>query len=552
MVNFKAMFFVESIEAFTGCLNALQEIYPDICVVSDLVTLNAELSDVKPTGLAVVFAERALLEQVPAALLLPSEPGNRLWIALEDKPSEIPNTMIHSYDVIDCSNALETRRFLEILRRDIACQIRQRSLESELKELYNIGKVFSAEKDTRTLLEKIVDACMELTSSDGGSIFLVKDGDDEKWSTYQGGEAGGKRLTLVTAKNDGIDADIEALTLPISRESIAGYTVLTGQPVRIGDAYNIHSSLDYRFNRHFDEITGYRTRSILSVPMKDHNNRVLGVIQLTNKRHGEEIIPFESRDEMIIFSLAGQAAVALENSLLYSDMEVLLEQYRHQNEKLHRLSERILRAHEEERKRIARDIHDGPAQSMSGCSLKIEILKKCLQRNMLHELSTALDELNDQVILTAKDMRRIIYDLKPSSLEAGLFQALENHFSFFKQETGIKVLFAHSGGDSGLEYYLTSTLYRIIIEACTNINKHAEAKLVEVGLGIEPDSIKLSVADDGKGFDPQSIDKSMKQRLKGGFGLEGMRERVELVLGTLVIDSAPGKGTRLTVTIPRA
>ncbi|MEW6172818.1 MAG: GAF domain-containing sensor histidine kinase [Bacillota bacterium] len=551
MMSFKAVVFVESVEAFTDCLNVLTEIYPDICVVSDLALLEVELSRVKPNGLAVVFAERALLEQVPAALTLPSEPGNRLWIALENGPPDVSHTLIHSYDVLDCSNALETRRFLEILKRDIACQIRQRSLELELKELYNIGKILSAERDTTTLLEKIVDACMELTSSDGGNIYVVVDGDDEKWSTYEGGDAGSKRLKFVISKNKSIDVNLEAVTLPISRESISGYAVLTGQPLRVGDAYNIHPSLDYRFNRRFDEITGYKTRSILSVPMKDHNNRVLGVIQLINKRHGEDIIPFESKDEMIIFSLAGQAAVALENSLLYSNMEDLLEQYREQNERLHRLSEKILRAHEEERKRIARDIHDGPAQSISGCSLKIEIMKKYLHRNMLDNLSRALDELNDHIILTAKDIRRIIYDLKPSSLDAGLFTALENHFSFFTQETGIKVSFVHSGDDSVLEHYHISALYRIIIEACTNIRKHAEANQVEVRLSIEPNQISLLVADDGKGFDPQSIDRSARQRLKGGFGLEGMRERVELLLGTLIIDSAPGKGTRLTVTIPR-
>ncbi|MCL6560306.1 MAG: GAF domain-containing sensor histidine kinase [Firmicutes bacterium] len=550
MGSFKVVFLARSFAKYTAFLAILKGKYPDASVVSDLNELNRELSAVTDRDIAAVFIEHSLLEQITADFPFYHQ-TNILWIALAEGSVGLLHVGPFVYDILEYETSITIQRFLRRLKKDVACRIQLKSLETEVQEFYTVGKILAAEKDTRVLLETIVDACMDMTSSDAGTIYLVVDENGGEWSTYSRGDTKDKVLKFVIAKNRSINLNIKESVSPISRESMSGYAVVTGMPLRIDDAYDIPDGAGYGFNTHFDETTGYRTKSVLTVPMKDHKDRVLGVIQLINKKDGEKVIPFESRDEMIISSLAGQAAVALENSLLYRDMEILLEQYRIQNEKLRELSEKILRAHEEERKRIARDIHDGPAQFMSSCSLKIEILKKYLQRNMFDSLNQALDDLNEGIKLTAKDIRKIVYDLKPTALEAGLIKALETYFSLFMKETGIKVAFSHTGDDAGLEYYLLSTLYRIVIEVCTNTRKHAEAGQMEVDLRIEPERIYLLAADNGKGFDPQSIGRTAEEKLRGGFGLEGIRERVELVQGRLDIYSAPGKGTRIEITIPR-
>jgi two-component system sensor histidine kinase DegS len=550
MGDFKAIVFTESFKEYTTFLAILKSKYPDALTLTDFTELNTALSGLADDDVAAVFIDHRLLDQITPNLPYYHQ-GNILWIVLAEESTAFLHVGPQVFDVLPCGATINLQRFLKRLKKDVSCRLRLSALESEVKEFYTIGKNLSAEKDTKALLETIINASMDMTSSDGGTIYLVVNGDDGKWSTFREGDAGSKLLKFVIARNRSINLDIEELTLPISRESLSGYAVITGLSIRIDDAYEIPAQVGCSFSSHFDRTTGYRTKSVLTVPMKDHQDRVLGVIQLINKKDRERVVPFEPRDEMIINSLAGQAAVALENSLLYRDMEALLEQYRIQNEQLRKLSEKILRAHEEERKRIARDIHDGPAQLMSSCSLKVEIFKKYLQRNMYDSLAQALDELNESILTMAKDIRKIIYDLRPSPLEAGLLKALETHFAVFSKETGIKVKFVHTGEDAGLQYYLIATLYRVITEACTNIRKHAGARNVEVNLEIQPDKAYLLVVDDGRGFDPDSVKKrTAEDRLKGGFGLEGMRERVELIQGVLNIDSSPGKGTRIEIVLP--
>lgn len=187
--------------------------------------------------------------------------------------------------------------------------------------------MLSAEKDIKKLLELIINSCMELSLSDAGTIYIVIDTQTNEWSTYEKNDKN-KLLKFEIAKNNSIKLNLESTITEISENSIFGYAVRTGQPLRIDNAYNIPKDAGYQFNDRFDKMLGYRTESILTVPMKDHQDRVLGVIQLINKKVSGKIIPFSPKDEMAIYSLAGQAAVALENNILYKNMEDLLEQYR--------------------------------------------------------------------------------------------------------------------------------------------------------------------------------------------------------------------------------
>ncbi|NJD04679.1 MAG: GAF domain-containing sensor histidine kinase [Ruminiclostridium sp.] len=432
-----------------------------------------------------------------------------------------------------------------------------------LKEFYDIGKSLSSEKDTVKLFEKIINSSLKLTSADAGTIYIVVDKKTGEWSNIQNGSIRGKLLKFVIARNTSMNVNLQDFTAQISKKSIFGFTVISGKSVKINDAYKIGNDVDYRHDNTFDNNTGYRTKSILSIPMKNHDNDITGVIQLINKKRRwdtaisydkdnatGEILPFNDTDELIMNSLAGQAAVALENSQLYRDLKGLLKVYRQQNNHLLYLSKNIMKAHEEERKRIAREIHDGPAQSAVNLSFKLEICKRYLSDGKIEDLYSEMNNFSDAIHSTVNEIRTIIYDLKPSCLEDGLISAVQRHIETFSASSGINIDFTFSGNDSAVEYYMTSTIYRIVQEALSNVKKHAEAENIGIELAITNARITLDIADDGKGFVVEELQTRKFDRLKGGFGIEGIRERVELIRGGMTIQSAPGQGTALHIDIP--
>jgi len=453
-----------------------------------------------------------------------------------------------------------------MMDQDTDCRIEHkiRFYESQLQNFYEIGKALSSEKDTFKLLDLIITNSINLTSSDAGTIYLVVDKETGNLSFLNENQHDGKLLKFVILKNQSMDIQVAESFSLITSRSICGYAAITGLPVKIDDAYAISEHEKYSHDKNFDLKTGYLTRSVLTVPMKTHEHKVVGVIQLINKKkpgtgHLEfdcpdslsNIIPYNEADILVILSLAGQAAVVMENNLLYRDMEILLQNYKEQNAQLEILSRNILKAHEEERKRIARDIHDGPAQSVANLSFGVEICKKYLENGNSEKLYEALNRLNQNVKATAKEVRNIIYNLKPSYLDQGLVMALENHFKNFTSNTGIEVRFTVPKEEVQLEYYLTSTIYRIVQEAFSNIHKHAAASRVEVHLWLTRDDLVLTITDDGQGFDPAMQAGSEYKSATSGFGLEGMRERAELIHGKVSIDSKPGAGTKITLTISR-
>lgn len=436
-------------------------------------------------------------------------------------------------------------------------------LDDMFKEFYGIGKSLSSEKDTLKLFEKIVNSSIRLTSADAGTIYIVVDKKNGDWSHVKNGSTLGKLLKFVIARNMSMEVNLQDFTAPISKKSISGFTVISGKSLRINDAYKIGNEVKYRHDHSFDNSTGYRTKSILSIPMKNHDNDITGVIQLINKKQAwdtainyrkenaaDEILPFNDTDELIMNSLAGQAAVALENSQLYKDMQGLLRVYKQQNSQLLYLSKNIMKAHEEERKRIAREIHDGPAQSAVNLSFKLEICKRYLSDGKMDNLVSEMNNLGESIHSIVKEIRTIIYDLKPSFLEDGLISAVQRHIEAFSTSNNINFDFTFSGNDSEIEYYMTSTIYRIVQEALSNVKKHAEADNIRIELAITNSRITLDVVDDGKGFVVEELKTRKFDRLKGGFGIQGIRERVELVRGSMTIQSIPGKGTSLHIDIP--
>lgn len=210
---------------------------------------------------------------------------------------------------------------------------------------------------------------------------------------------------------------------------------------------------------------------------------------------------------------------------------------------------KIIKAQEEERQRLARDIHDGPAQSLSNVVLKAEICERLIDTD-LEQTRQQLKQLRATVRESLQDVRKIIYNLRPMSLDdLGLIPTLQRFISTLQDETGISASFSFVGYYDDIKSEIALTIFRIVQEATNNIKKHAEAKNITIRIEFCVDCIRLLVSDDGKGFDVDEVSKKGKS-IAGGFGLISMRERIELLNGTFNITSGKGKGTRLNVFIP--
>lgn len=210
---------------------------------------------------------------------------------------------------------------------------------------------------------------------------------------------------------------------------------------------------------------------------------------------------------------------------------------------------KIIKAQEEERQRVARDIHDGPAQMMSNVVLKAEICERLIDSDP-EQARMELQNLKKIVRDSLQDVRKIIYNLRPMSLDdLGLVPTLQRYVLTFQEETGISVSFITKGSQPELKPVISLTVFRIVQEALNNVVKHAKANTVVMQLEFLEDSLRLFVYDDGVGFDTARL-KERNEDISSGFGLVSMKERIELLGGDMRISSEPGKGARLNIIIP--
>ena len=242
-------------------------------------------------------------------------------------------------------------------------------------------------------------------------------------------------------------------------------------------------------------------------------------------------------DRVSMLEIIGrQSVVAIQNARLYQD---LVEE-----------KNRMVEVHEEARKKLARDLHDGPTQSVAAMAMRINLARRMLDRNpaMATDELVKLEELAHR---TTKEIRHMLFTLRPLILESqGLGAALqamaEKMRETFSQNVVVNV---DSKITNQLEMGKQGVIFYIIEEAVNNARKHANALTITVRLGqLEQGIALLEIADDGIGFDVKAVDKAYDKR--GSLGMVNLRERTELVNGLLNIDSAPGKGTRIQVYIP--
>jgi len=225
----------------------------------------------------------------------------------------------------------------------------------------------------------------------------------------------------------------------------------------------------------------------------------------------------------------------------------LLEQARHMQVQLRDLSHRILRAQEDERKRISRELHDEITQTLVSINVHLDSLALASKINP--------DGLKRKIVQTQRLVEKSVSivhqyarDLRPTALDdLGLIITLHSFLNDFLKQTGIRVQFTTFAGVEQLNSDQRTVLYRIVQEALANVAQHAQASRVRVSIHKIADDVHLEIADNGKAFDVSRVERDKRNKR---LGLIGMRERAEMIGGTFAVESVAGQGTTVRALIP--
>ncbi|GIW54656.1 MAG: hypothetical protein KatS3mg082_1060 [Nitrospiraceae bacterium] len=278
-------------------------------------------------------------------------------------------------------------------------------------------------------------------------------------------------------------------------------------------------------------------KSAISVPILDSKEEVIGFFNIHNKRDGSE---FTLSDQAKLVAVAQAASVAVQNALAYQKLQQadLIQTH---------LLNRIISVQEDERRRIARELHDETAQSLTSLLVGLRALEDAETRESVQAKAVDLRRLTSH---TLAEIQRLARGLRPLALDdLGLEEAVRRHADEYAAAYGITVD-VHVSGINGrrLPSPVETALYRITQEALTNAAKHAAPNTISVVVRREPSLVRLVVEDDGRGFNTGRL--LNKAKTFRHLGLHGMRERAALLGGSVSIESAPGKGTTVSVTIP--
>ena len=395
----------------------------------------------------------------------------------------------------------EDQELVELLASQAAVAIENARLyesatrwSRQLESLIEVSGALSRETEVDRLLELVARRLLELLNARVVVIALP---------------AGTDELRIVTAAGEGA---VELTGTTVSRgESKAGRVLERGRSERIDsiiDDAEVHRGLTRRIG----------ARTGIWVPLVVQG-RPIGVITAYDKP-GAADARFTDDDVRLTETFAARAAVAVELS-----------------ERVERDAlRRVVAAQELERRRLARELHDETGQALTSILLGLKQLEGA-------ESPEAVAALRELVVATLRDVRRLAVELRPKVLDDfGLVPALERLTQGFGEQTGIAVDLEAGRITDRLPLEVETAIYRIVQEALTNVVKHARAQRVSVLVTRVNGRIRAVIEDDGTGFDPAE--------LGGGIGLVGMRERIELLDGTLTVESSASSGTTLAAEVP--
>jgi len=407
------------------------------------------------------------------------------------------------------------------LRRDVTAE---RELETQilrrhhqLLALNHISSAVSGLYDLDTILKTALDNVLQLIDSDIGGILLL---DEEN-------------QTLTYRVHQGLSARYVDEAEFLLGESIAGQAAKVGEPIILEDI-----SKDPRVTRP-DLVLAEGLKGFISIPLKA-KDKVTGVMNIASHVANR----FAADDVSLLKSIGDYLGTAIEQARLYDRLAQAGERYR-------ALLQHALTAQEQERKRIARELHDETSQAITSLTLSLQAIMTIAEMKGIgdDEFMEKVKATHSFAVHAGHEIVRLMKELRPSLLdELGMPAAIHRYAKDTLQTNGINVSADFKGTDERFPPEIEVTLFRVAQGLIGNILEHSGAKNTSIKLDCDGGECTLTIEDDGKGFDVKNltrVDPSGR-----GAGLFTLKERVSLVEGHCHIDSRPGQGTKVTVKVP--
>lgn len=380
-----------------------------------------------------------------------------------------------------------------------------------LHVVHEVAGSLTSELNLEPLLHKILAAAVEVMNASAGSLILLDELTDELvFAVIEGG--GGENLKGVRMARD---------------RGIAGWVATHRKPLIVDDV-----NKDDRYYQSIADTFDFKLTSLLCVPMISRN-KVTGVLQVL---HSTPDHYFGDLDQQLLTTFANHAAVAIENARLY--------------ESLKEERDRLVVVEDEIRKRLARDLHDGPTQLLASIIMSLTFTKELIKRAPEHALGEI--DLNLTVSEKAlKQLRTLLFDLRPVILETqGLIPALEVYAERLGETDKLNIVLTIEHEFERLSRRAEVAVFAVIQEAVNNAKKHAQAQ--QIDLILQPDesqdTLTVLIKDNGKGFDLQAM--KARYETRGSLGMINMQERTSAINGTFSIHSEVGQGTEVILSLP--
>lgn len=388
---------------------------------------------------------------------------------------------------------------------------RLRAARERARAIYEMATTLSATLDYQHVLEAAQDVGTLGLRGAGGpdsrliSAVLLFQGEDNK-------------LRVVTARR--LTRADEQVAVP-GRRGVLGLALKQAEPVFAGDAAR---DPELRYFVAFQE-----AKSVLAIPLRAGFNNY-GVLVFGSDQPNA----FSDEHVELLTAIGTQATIMLQNAVLYQN--ILVEK------------ERIVDVEEDARKKLARDLHDGPTQSVAAIAMRVNYIRRLIER----QPQQAVEELwkvEELARRTTKEIRHMLFTLRPLVLETqGLIAALGQLVEKMRDTHNTNVVLQGQANiEEQIDSHAQGVLFYIIEEAVNNARKHAQSEHIWVRLYRRDTFVVVEIEDDGVGFDIGAVDANYDQR--GSLGMVNMRERAELIEGTLRIQSAAGRGTKITILL---
>lgn len=387
---------------------------------------------------------------------------------------------------------------------------RLRAGNQDLQMLYELAATINQSFNIETILETGLARALNFAGAQAGLIALLGEKDSLEARAVSG---------LSPEVQDSLMADAARRLMDSSLETERPWFIDGYSAAPLADSLTSHDEPPDR-------------RGIACYPIKSRNQLQGILIAL-----GHTASPASDRTVSLLMAVCNQLGIAVENASLWEELK--------RKEAIRaRLLAQTVTAQEQERERISRELHDETGQALTALLVQLKLFERMPDMNAVSALAQDLREL---VVQTLDEVRRLARDLRPSTLnDLGLVPTLDWYIKAYRQNTTLDVEFIVDVPEGARLMRLTELiLYRVVQEALTNVVRHASAAHVSVRLEQDDKAVRLSIRDDGAGFDVANTLNAQERSL----GLLGMRERVELIGATLRLDSAPGKGTCLQVEV---